>query len=315
MTVGKTKCKFVGMKKTSLYGIIILLFASAIWGFAFVAQSQAMDNLEPFTFYAMRSIMAVAVLIPFVLIRDGVAKKRGTYVKTGLADRKTLLLGGLFCGIALTVASCFQQFGICYTTASNAGFLTAMYILLVPILGIFMRKKIPAQIWICVGIALVGMYFLCMGYSFSINRGDVLSLISAFFFSIQIMLVDYYAPKTDGVKLSILEFSVAAIICIVLMFVFEKPSWDNILKAWMPIVYAGVFSSGIAYTLQIVGQKYAPAYMASLAMSLESVFATIGGIMVLEQYPMPKEWIGIGLMLAAIILSQIKFNKKIINRK
>ncbi|MGN0375287.1 MAG: DMT family transporter [Butyrivibrio sp.] len=297
------------MRKNSIKGMIILLIGAAIWGFAFVAQSSAMGLIGPFTFQTTRSVLALAVLLPFILIKDGVKKKKGTYVKDTKADRKNLITGGILCGLALTVASCFQQFGICYTTASKSGFLTAMYMLMVPVLGIFLKKKIPGKTWIYVAIAVVGMYFLCVKDGFSINVGDVLTLICAFFFSIQIMLVDYYSQLTDGVKLSLMEFLVMVILSGILMLIFEKPSPEAVLSAWIPIVYAGVFSCGIGYTLQILGQKYTEPTVASLIMSLESVFATVGGVILLRQLPNLREWIGIGLMFIAIILSQLPARK------
>lgn len=299
------------MRKNSFKGIIILLITAAIWGFAFAAQSTAMESIHPFTFQAIRSALGALVLIPFIFIGDGIKKKKGTYVKPSKSEIKMLLTGGIFCGIALTAACCFQQFGICYTTASKSGFITSMYMLMVPVLGIFLKHKIPGRTWIYVGIAVVGMYFLCIGDGFSVNKGDLLTLVCAFFFSIQITLVDYFAPKTDGIKLSFIEFAVTAAISGILMLIFERPSANAIISSWLPIVYAGVFSCGMGYTFQIIGQKYTEPAVASLIMSLESVFATIGGILLLHEMPAAKEWVGIGLMFSAVMLSQISGKKQV----
>lgn len=295
------------MSKKSIKGPLMLLMAAAIWGFAFVAQSSAMDKVGPFTFLAMRSVLGSLILVPVILIKDKLVKKKDSVAEH--EDMSKLWLGGFLCGIALCAASGLQQLGICYTTASKSGFLTAMYILIVPLLGIFFKKKVSLKIWLCVIVAVVGMYLLCVKEGFSINIGDVLTFICAIFFSIQIMIVDYYSPIVDGVKLSCIQFLVTAVISGILMFIFEKPSVNEIVSAWIPIVYAGVCSSGIAFTLQILGQKYTEPAVASLVMSFESVFATIGGILILKEYPGVQEWVGIGLLFVAIMASQISGKK------
>ena len=295
------------MSKKNIKGPLMLLMAAAIWGFAFVAQSTAMDRVGPFTFLASRSILGSLILLPVIFIKDKFVKNKDDASEK--QNMSKLWLGGVLCGIALAAASCFQQFGICYTTASKSGFLTAMYILIVPVLGIFFKKKVSFKVWLCVLIAVVGMYLLCVKEGFSVNIGDVLTFICAIFFSVQIMIVDYYSPIVDGVKLSCIQFFVTAIISGILMLIFEKPSVADIMSAWLPIAYAGICSSGVAFTLQILGQKHTEPAIASLIMSLESVFATIGGILILKEYPGVQEWIGIALMFIAIMVSQISFKK------
>ncbi len=301
------------MSKRNIKGPFMLLMAAAIWGFAFVAQSTAMDKIGPFTFQAVRSLLGALILLPVIIIKDkALARKENNQEKKIDKNNKgtlTLLTGGILCGIALAAACCFQQFGICYTTASKSGFITAMYILIVPLAGLFFKKKVSLKIWICVLVAVVGMYLLCVKEGLSINIGDALTFVCSVFFSIQIMLVDYYSPKVDGVKLSCIQFLVTAIISGILMFIFEEPSVSDILSAWLPIVYAGVCSCGVAYTLQILGQKYTEPTVASLIMSFESVFATIGGVVILKEIPGVREWVGIGLMFVAIIVSQISLKK------
>lgn len=291
------------MSKKSIKGPLMLLMAAAIWGFAFVAQSTAMNKVGPFTFLAVRSLLGALVLVPIIIIKDNFIKNKA--VTTEHKGISKLLAGGILCGIALAAASCFQQLGICYTTASKSGFITAMYILIVPIMGFFFKKKVSLKLWFCVLLAVVGMYLLCVKEGLHINIGDVLTFICAIFFAVQIMIVDYYSPRVDGVKLSCIQFLVTAIISGNLMFIFEKPSVTDIMSAWLPIVYAGVCSSGIAFTLQILGQKYTEPTVASLIMSFESVFATIGGVLILKEIPGVREWIGIGLMFVAIMVSQI----------
>lgn len=291
------------MSKKSIKGPLMLLMAAAIWGFAFVAQSTAMDKVGPFTFLATRSILGALVLVPIIVIKDKFGKNKDVTKESKVISK--LLTGGILCGVALAAASCFQQFGICYTTASKSGFITAMYILIVPLMGLFFKKKVSLKLWFCVLIAVVGMYLLCVKEGLHINIGDVLTFVCAVFFAVQIMIVDYYSPRVDGVKLSCIQFLVTAIISGVLMFIFEKPSVTNIMSAWLPIAYAGVCSSGVAFTLQILGQKYTEPTVASLIMSFESVFATIGGVLILKEIPGVREWVGIGLMFVAIMVSQI----------
>lgn len=297
------------MKKETK-GSLLLLLTAFIWGMGFVAQTSAMDAVEPYTFLGIRFLIGSAVLLPVIIINDGIHKKKGTYKKMDSQERKILILGGVLCGMALFGGAALQQLGIvCGAETGKAGFLTAMYILIVPILGIFLKKKVGVKIWLCVLVAVVGIYFLSVKNGFSIYKEDFLLLACAFAFSIQIMLVDYFVPKTDAVRLSALQFFVVGIIGTVIMFIKESPDIHSIMEAAVPILYAGIFASGAGYTLQVVGQQYARPTEASLIMSLESAFALLGGIVILHQLPDAREYIGMALMFAAIIVSQIDFTK------
>lgn len=286
------------LKNSGWYGSILLLIASFLWGSTFVAQSDGADKVGPFTFLCLRSVLGFAVLLPFAAIR--MRKKTKTE-----RNSRLLLWGGVVCGAVLTVSSLLQQVGIAYTSVGNAGFITAMYILLVPLLGLFLGKKMPLHLWGCVGIAVVALYLLTIKDSFSIGFGDLMVLLCAVCFAVHILVIDYVSPKVDGVTLSCIQFLTVAVVTVIPMLVLEKPSMQMVLSAWLPIAYAGVLSSGVAYTLQIIGQKYTRPTVASLVMSLESVFAVLSGMVVLKEIPTIKEGIGCVLMFAAIILAQL----------
>lgn len=290
------------MKSKKLFGNLVLLLTALIWGCAFVAQSSGMDYVGPFTFQTSRSILGCLVLIPFILANDAVKKKNNTYEKQ---NPKTLILGGILCGTALTVASGLQQYGMQYSTAGKGAFITAMYIVLVPILGLFMKKKVNPIIWISVILGALGLYLLCIKEDFSLGEGDIYLILCAVAFSFHILVVDHFSAKVDGVKLSCLQFGVMFILSAIFMFMTETPNMADIKAAWLPICYAGIMSCGVGYTLQIVGQKYTEPTIASLLMSLESVFAVIAGIILLKEAPSAKEWLGCASMFAAIIIAQI----------
>ena len=290
------------MKSKKLFGNLVLLLTALIWGCAFVAQSSGMDYVGPFTFQTSRSILGCLVLIPFILANDAVKKKNNTYEKQ---NPKTLILGGILCGTALTVASGLQQYGMQYSTAGKGAFITAMYIVLVPILGLFMKKKVNPIIWISVILGALGLYLLCIKEDFSLGEGDIYLILRAVAFSFHILVVDHFSAKVDGVKLSCLQFGVMFILSAIFMFMTETPNMADIKAAWLPICYAGIMSCGVGYTLQIVGQKYTEPTVASLLMSLESVFAVIAGIILLKEAPSAKEWLGCASMFAAIIIAQI----------
>jgi drug/metabolite transporter (DMT)-like permease len=220
-------------------------------------------------------------------------------------DKKTVLIGGVCCGIALFLASNLQQVGIQYTSVGKAGFITAMYIVLVPVLGIFLGKRAGLKVWISVALAVAGLYLLCITEGFSIGKGDILVLLCAFGFSAHILVIDYFSPKADGVRLSCIQFLVCGILSGICMFVTEKPDLSAILQAWMPILYAGVMSCGVAYTLQIIGQKDMDPTIASLILSLESVVSVLSGWALLGQKLSARELFGCVLMFAAIILAQL----------
>lgn len=289
------------MKKEQIKGSLLLFLAAIIWGVAFVAQSVGMDYVGPFTFNCVRTLIGGIVLIPcIVFLNRGKVKK-----KTNFTEKKRLLLGGICCGIALATGSTLQQFGIMYTTVGKAGFITAFYIIIVPILGLFLGKKCGLSVWISVVIALAGLYFLCITDGFSIGKGDIYVFLGAIAFSIHILVIDYFTQFNDGVKMSCIQFFVCGILCFVPMMLFEHPEISMILLAWKPILYAGVMSCGVAYTLQIVGQKNMNPTVASLILSLESVTSVIAGFLVLHQNLSHRELIGCGLMFIAIVLAQL----------
>ena len=289
------------MKKEQIKGSLLLFLAAIIWGVAFVAQSVGMDYVGPFTFNCVRTLIGGIVLIPcIVFLNRGKVKK-----KTNFTEKKRLLLGGICCGIALATGSTLQQFGIMYTTVGKAGFITAFYIIIVPILGLFLGKKCGLSVWISVVIALAGLYFLCITDGFSIGKGDIYVFLGAIAFSIHILVIDYFTQFNDGVKMSCIQFFVCGILCFVPMMLFEHPEISVILLAWKPILYAGVMSCGVAYTLQIVGQKNMNPTVASLILSLESVTSVIAGFLVLHQNLSHRELIGCGLMFIAIVLAQL----------
>lgn len=275
---------------------LLLLLTAFIWGAAFVAQSVGGEAVGCFTFNGVRSLIGALVLLPVIWLMD--AKKK--------EDQKTLITGGICCGVMLCIASNFQQFGISFTTVGKAGFITAMYILIVPILGLFMKKKPGLQVWLGVVLAVMGLYLLCMtSESFSLSKGDFLVLICAGFFSLHILIIDYFSPKVDGVRMSCIQFLVCGILSMVMAFIFETPEVSVILSGWLPILYAGVLSCGVAYTLQIVGQKNMDPTVASLILSLESVFSVLAGWLILNQTLSLRELSGCVLMFLAIILAQL----------
>ena len=293
------------MKNKRFYGNLMLILTALIWGSSFVAQSVGMDYIGPFTFNAIRCIIGGIVLIPIIFIIDKVKKESQTK-----DNNKQLILGGILCGIALFTGSTFQQFGISFTSVGKAGFITALYIVLVPLLGIVFKKKVSLKIWLSVLISMIGLYLLCITENFSIGKGDLLVLFCAFFFAIHILLIDYFSPKVNGVKMSCIQFFVAGIISVLPMAFFENPTINSILSAWAPILYAGVLFCGVAYTLQIVAQKNTDPTVASLLLSLESVFAVISGWLVLGESLSLKELIGCVLVFIAVILAQLPNKNK-----
>lgn len=298
------------MKKHRFLSSALLLTAAVIWGFAFVAQEKLADSVPPFTINAIRSLIAGVVLIPVAaVIRRFQGKK---LLESNRSDRKKLIKAGVVCGVMLCISVNLQQFGISLypegaPASAHSGFLTALYIIFVPLFGLFMHKKPGLFVAIAVALATVGLYFLCLYDGFgAIYPGDIVVLICAMAFAVQILCVDRWIDEVDGVKLSAVQFFVTGILSVALMLIFEKPDVSAIFAAWQPILYLAVVSSGVGYTLQIIGQKYAdnPA-LASILMSMESVFAVIGGVIFLHAVPAANEWIGCAVMLAAIIIAQL----------
>lgn len=295
------------MKKqpVKLKNSLILLLTATIWGVAFVAQSVGMDYVGGFTFNMVRCIIGAIVLLPVIWFLNRGNKPSSHTPKEKAAERKTLIIGGIWCGIFLCLASNFQQFGIKYTSVGKAGFITACYIVIVPILGLFLKKKCSPFIWGAVVMALVGLYLLCIKDGFSIGKGDILVMICAVLFSFHILVIDYFSPKTDGVKLSCIQFLVAGILSGIPAFLLEKPQLSSICAAWVPILYAGVMSCGVAYTLQIIGQKDMNPTVASLILSLESCISVLAGWIILGQNLSTREILGCVIMFGAIILAQL----------
>lgn len=277
----------------------MLLLAAIIWGFAFVAQSAGMGYVGPFTFNFARYIIGSLVLVPFVAIfsRPKIKNKE-------ISGKKTVI-AGIVCGIILCVASTLQQIGIAQTdSVGKAGFITALYIILVPILGLVFGRKCKMLIALCVAFATVGLYLLCVKEGFKFDKADILLLLCAVAFSFHILFIDYVSSNTDGVMISCIQFAVSGILSLILAVFNENIDLHAILQAYIPILYAGVCSCGIAYTFQILGQKYVEPAKASLIMCLESVFSAVGGFLILGQCMSLRELIGCAVVFAAIILAQ-----------
>ncbi len=292
-----------------LRGNILLFITAFIWGTAFVAQRQGVEILDPCTYNGIRSFFGCMALMPVILFMDFKAKKNNTYVKD---NPKLLALGGIVCGVILFLASTVQTAALIDADEGKAGFMTALYLIIVPILGIFIGKKIRPVVWLCVVFATLGLYFLCVkeGTRFSFDKSEILLLLCALIFAFHIMAVDYFSPRLNGVKLSFIQFLVVGLISLVYIVLIDKPQMSDIIKCALPIIYAGVFSSGIAYTLQIVAQKDTEPAVASIIMSMESLFALLAGIVVSGNQPGIREIIGCIFMLAAIILVELPEKKK-----
>ncbi len=292
-----------------LKGSLLLLLATVIWGSAFVAQSVGMEHIGPFTFQAVRCALAVLALLPVIYIND----RRKTDGK-GFFDRwkdRTLWKAGIFCGIPLFLACNLQQLGLVDVSAGKSGFLTAMYIVIVPIIGIF-RKRRPAKTApISVLLAVGGLYFLSCADGSSIQKGDLFLLGCALMFAVQISFVDIFAPKVDALRLNLIQALVCAVLSFAVMLFTETPTLQSITACWSSLCYAGVLSMGISYSLQIVGQKNLEPTVASLIMSLESVFAVLTGWLILQQTLSKWEAVGCVLVFAAVILSQLPDKKKV----
>ena len=296
------------MKRKSTNNFLLALTAF-IWGSAFVAQSVGMDYLGPFTFNSIRCLMGGIVLIPVLLLfkRNGRKKSQEQMAEVagaGIGSRKDLIVGGICCGLALAAGSSLQQIGLVYTTAGKAGFITALYIVIVPVMGILLGKRVGLKVWIGVVLAATGMYFLCITEGFSIAKGDFFVFLCAAAFSVHILVIDYFAPKVDGVALSCIQFFVCGILCAVPMLVSEQPQISQIMEAWVPLAYAGVLSCGVAYTLQVVAQKNTDPAVASLILSLESVFSVLAGWVILGERLSGRELFGCALVFTAVILAQ-----------
>lgn len=289
------------MKKEQLKGSAQLLFATLIWGGAFVAQSVGMDHLGPMSFQAVRSLLAVTALVPVIALMD-----RAPAVFRSRWKAKGLWKTGILCGLALFAAQSLQQVGLLYTEPGKAGFITAMYIVLVPVFGLFLGRKCGLRIWVSVGLAVAGLYLLsCVGVT-KVNIGDVLILGSAAAFAVQILLIDILAQSMDGLRLNCIQFLVVTVLSALTAAFTETPTWSGVIDCAVPLLYAGVLSSGAAFSLQILGQQHLPPEPASLIMSLESVFAVLSGWLILHQILRPVELLGCCLVFTGVILCQVK---------
>lgn len=315
------------VKTHKLRNTFFLFLTAMIWGAAFVAQSVSMDYIGPFTFICLRSVIGGLFLIPVIIVLDGIRRKSQNESANVVSSENTLhniemdiekeekqrlswknkqlIEGGIVCGILLFFANCFQQTGIQYTTVGKAGFITTFYIIIVPLIGLFFKKYCGILTWIGVVIALAGLYFLCITQKLTIQRGDALILCCSVLYAGQILAIDHYNPFVDGVKMSCIQFLTGGVLGAVFMFLFENPSVAMILSAAGPILYTGIMSTGVGYTLQIVGQKGLNPTVAALILSLESVFSALSGYVFLHQVLTTRELIGCALMFIAIVLAQL----------
>lgn len=283
----------------------LLLLTAAIWGFAFVAQSVGTEYVGPFTFNCLRSLIGGSVLIPVIMFTN----KKKNRKKTKANDN--VIIGGICCGLCLFGGMTLQQIGIQYTTAGKAGFITTCYIVLVPVVSfLLLKKKCSTSTWIGVVLAIIGLYMLCIKSGFAISKGDMYVMLCAVMYTFHILVIDYFNTKADPIKMSCVQFFVVGAISAVFMFRFEAWNMNIIIHAWKPILYAGIISTGVGYTLQIIGQKGLNPTAASLIMSSESVFSVIGGRLLLGEEFSKRELIGCVLMLSAILLAQIPSKSK-----
>ncbi len=290
------------VKGGNFKNILYLSITVLIWGIAFVSQSKGMECMKAFTFMSARNILAVLVLLPLVIAR----------LKQGIINLKPTVAGGILCGVALSVADYFQNLGISMTSVGKTGFITALYIIFTPLLGVFLHKRVGMKIWFCTLLAVVGMYFICITENFSVNMGDIYVLICAVLFAVHILVIDRYVKDCDGVVLSFVQFFACAVICTFMSLIFEKPTAGQLKEGLIPILYAGILSSGVGYTLQTVGQKGLNPTVAALILSMESVVAVIAGylayslgILNTDQSLTTRQLLGCGIVFIAVILVQL----------
>ena len=292
-----------GTGSRRLLGNALLVVTAMIWGMAFVAQRQGMDSIGPITFCAARMVLS-AVAVGLVALLTG---RRDSRPAAERARRnRASLMGGLSAGVFLAAATVMQQMGLVTTSAGKAGFITAMYMLLVPVINfVLFRKRNTWLVWLAVLVGVAGMYLLCVNEDFSLTRGDAMVCVCAVLFSGQILCIDHFAPKADPIRMSAAQFVVAAIVCVAAAFLLEAPTWDMMASAAAPILYCGILSGAVGYTLQIVAQRFTDPTVASLLMSLESVFAAVGGALLLGERMRPRELAGCAVLFAAIVLVQL----------
>lgn len=294
------------MKVNRVRQNVLPLITAMIWGTAFVAQSVAAEYMGPFSFNTARAVIAFFFLLGLCAARSAFRRRRGGEA-VSIGTRRDLILGGLCCGGALTVASFFQQKGLETTTPGKAGFITALYIVLVPLAGLLLGRKVPRALWLGVALAVGGLYCLCVTEGFSVTGGDLYVLVCAFCFTVQILAVDYFTNKVDGVALSCAQFLVMTVLSAAGALMEAPPPLELLGEYLWPVLYVGVFSSGVAYTLQILAQKDSNPAVVSLLMSMESLFAAIAGAIILGNRMTGREYLGCALMLAAVVLAQLPF--------
>ena len=283
---------------------LLPFIAATLWGISFVFQKESTKFLGAFTFSALRTLLGFLVLFLFILFRNKVLKMPDT---TSIKN-KTLWIGGISCGLALFVATNLQQFGLAETDAGKTAFITALYIVLVPVFALVLGKKAPKIVWISVLVSLVGLYFLCIKSDFTIEKGDILVLLCAAAFAVQILIVDRFVSFVDGVKLSCVQMLTSGTLSLIFALLTEKIELSAIIDCAVPILYLGIFSSGVAYTLQVVAQKGTNPTVVSLILSLESVLGAIASAIALGERLSAKEYIGSALMLIAVVLAQLPEN-------
>jgi drug/metabolite transporter (DMT)-like permease len=298
------------MMSKKLRGELMLLLTALIWGASFVAQRAGMAYIGPFTFNGIRSYIGALTLLPLIIAMDRREQKTGRNADSDSAqcrwaERRVSLTGGIWCGIILFVASSLQQYGMLYTTAGKAGFITALYIVLVPLLGLFLKRRVRPLVWLCVALATIGLYLLSVEEGLSIGKGDWLVMACAVGFAVHILVIDHFSPHVNGVKLSCLQFFVCGLLSTPFMLAFETIDWAGIVSSWLPILYAGIMSCGVAYTLQIIAQRDTDPTIASIILSLESVFALLTGIAILSEQVTARQAAGCATMLTATILAQL----------
>ncbi len=292
------------MKHNFIRQNVFPVLAALIWGMAFVAQSVGADRVGPFTFNAARAFIGFLFLLVICIALR--LKNKPGYDKKYYRD---LIIGGLCCGIALTLAINLQQKGLETTSSGKAGFITALYIVLVPIFGLFLKKRAPKMIWLSVALAVAGLYFLSISEAFSVTVGDLYMLLCAFCFTGHILVIDHFTDKVNGIELSCMQFLFCSLFSAVGMVLTETPVWADVASCAIPLLYVGVLSSGVGYTLQILAQKDSNPTVVSLLMSLESVFATVFGALILHELMSGREIFGCALMLVAVVLAQLPASK------
>lgn len=295
------------LDKKRLLGNLFLMLTALIWGMAFVAQRAGMDYVGPLTFSAVRFWLAAGALYPISLLMDNHSRisRAARSLSERRSERKNLIRAGFICGSVLFFAAALQQIGLVYTTAGKAGFITSLYIIIVPLFGIFLKQRPGYQAWIGVALATIGLYLLTFTEALTIMPGDLIMLIGAVFWATHVLFIGHFAPNTNAVKLSMVQFMVCASYSTIAMFLFEKPTLEGILAGAIPILYAGVLSGGVAYTFQIMGQRHTTPTVASLLLSMEAVFGAIFGFLILHEIMSGRELTGCVLMFVAIVISQL----------